>query len=359
MRSLGGREVQDSISGRVSARGAQCHHLENQERVLHNRARWNPDLLLSTINAGGFPFRSSWELSPGSRKMMESRGSGGCNSSWGSMTGKDSVEGEIHPIQAGDFNDSGTACGRKEVVVDLGQGACGGEVLVKGDMVGDKPVIEESHLMRAGRVFEPVRSLQGDKIVVAVGGPSGSGKSEIASLIGSMFIREGRNSYVLSCDNYPHRPPRINDAERDSLYKAHGERGLIDYLGTQREIDFERLTALVAAFKSGAESLALRIMDAATSVVHKDPRMLDVSKINVLVLEGTWSHQVEGCDYRIFLDTTPEETRAHRLKRGRDPLSAFGELVLGIEQAKLEVLREKANLVIANSGATRAGKLLI
>lgn len=226
------------------------------------------------------------------------------------------------------------------------------EVLVRGDMVGDKPLIGPSHTLRASRLFPEIRGL-GPKLVVAVCGPSGSGKSEIASLLGTAFIREGRAAYVLSCDNYPWRPPRSNDAHRVALHEAQGDQGLVDYLGTNNEIDFPRIAKLVSDFKAGAPELLLRIMDTTTHFVFDDRRALDTSKLDVLVLEGTWSGTIQGTDVKIFLETNFQETLEHRRKRARDPITPFGEKVLSIEQEKLERIKNGCNMVITVDGELR------
>ena len=226
------------------------------------------------------------------------------------------------------------------------------EVLVRGDMVGDKPLIGPSHTLRAATLYPALRTLK-EKSVVAICGPSGSGKSEIASLLGTAFIRDGRPAYVLSCDNYPWRPPRSNDAHRVALFESQQDKGLVDYLGTNNEIDFPRLAQLIADFKAGASELQLRIMDTTNHYVHDDRRILDASKIDVLVLEGTWSGTIPGADAKVFLETNFHETLEHRRKRARDPITPFGEKVLGIEQEKLERIKQSCNFVIDVEGKLR------
>jgi alpha-galactosidase len=220
------------------------------------------------------------------------------------------------------------------------------ELRIWGDMFGDKIVIGDGHTRQVEALFPKVLSLP-KKSVITVGGPSGSGKSEIGSLLGTCFINANRNTYVISCDNYPHRPPRINDQRRAELYKQGGEAALVDYLGTPNEIDFSRMNQLIADFKSGASELNLRIMDCKNNCVADDNRTLDVSEIEILVLEGTWSALVEDVDVRIFLDSDFKKTLEHRKKRARDPLTPFGETVLTIEQKKLERIRDtRADIVI-------------
>lgn len=225
------------------------------------------------------------------------------------------------------------------------------ELAVQGDMYGDKILISQSHELRATRIFELILPLVTNKFVVAIGGPSGSGKSEIAALVGTKFIKEtNRNSYVISCDNYAHRPPRKNDQMRVTLHANGSGEALSGYLGTQEEADYNRLNKLIADFKANEKSLDLRIMNAKDSCVHMDPHPVDFSGIEVIVLEGTWSHLVRGSDVKVFLETDFEKTLAHRKTRARDPITRFSEIVLKVEQGKLEKLNEKADIVIDTEG---------
>lgn len=233
----------------------------------------------------------------------------------------------------------------------------GGEdsgLAVQGDMYGDKIIISDSHELRANRIFELILPLVTNKFVVAIGGPSGSGKSEIAALVGSKFIKDAnRNTYVISCDNYAHRPPRENDRQRAALCGDGDMKALEAYLGSPQEADFDRLSRLMADFKENGKKMNLRIMNARDCHVHMDPYPLDSSQIQVLILEGTWSHLVMGADIKVFLETDFEKTLAHRKTRARDPITPFGEMVLRIEQSKLDEIREKADIIIDPGGRIR------
>ncbi|WKZ57642.1 MAG: hypothetical protein QY326_02965 [Bdellovibrionota bacterium] len=219
------------------------------------------------------------------------------------------------------------------------------EVLVRGDMRGDRPLIGDSHRLRAEALFALLRELP-KKSVLAIGGPSGSGKSEIASLLGSSFIRHGRPAYVLSCDNYPWRPPRANDQHREDLFKEGERAALVGYLGTKNEIDFNRIGEIVNQFKQGVASIPLRIMDTTEHYVFNDRLLVDFGGIDILLLEGTWSCTVANTTRRVFLETNFTETIEHRRKRARDPITPFGELVLGIEQEKLNAISKQCDFII-------------
>ena len=280
------------------------------------------------------------------------------------------------------------------------------EDIPHGDMPGDKIEIGESHIAKAKTIFPIlVKELQAkmsanpySRAVVAVCGGSGVGKSEIASLLSYMLETAGIGSYTMSGDNYPHRIPMYNDAERlhtfrkcgirgmvdagvmnpenaekirelqraeDDANKAHldtdtwfrsyfeaGSKGLNDYLGTPNETDFEEVDQIMKAFKDGADKLYLKRMGRDEASLWYDE--VDLSNKNVLIVE--WTHgnsdYMSQVDVPVLLNSTPEETLEHRRSRNRDGKldSPFTMLVLELEQKKLVDQAHKAKIIISKSG---------
>jgi alpha-galactosidase len=235
---------------------------------------------------------------------------------------------------------------------------------------------------------------------VSVYGGSGVGKSEIASLLGEYCRLQGFASYVLSGDNYALRIPEHNDLERLSVYRnaalsafamderftnarmtrlkemwpslgdmspgaytaneaewmnnyhLAGRRALVDYLGTEREIDFATVNTIISSFKAGAHEMNLKRMGRTADDVHYEA--IDFSDARVLIIEWTHGNNplLEGVDFPIFLFSTPAETLAHRLARGRDKNadSPLISLVLDIEQEKLVGQAPRASLIISKDG---------
>ena len=276
------------------------------------------------------------------------------------------------------------------------------EDIPHGDMPGDKVCIGEDHIRKAQLLFpkllEALKELPGGKAVVSVFGGSGVGKSEIASLLGWYLRCAGIGSYVISGDNYPHRIPLYNDAERLRIFRAGGLKGLLasgdysrevqteldalwpegldaepkeagarpwlaayqaagrkalsDYLGTEKEQDYEELNAILAAFRRGERTVWLKRMGRREEERWYDP--VDFSQVEVLILE--WTHggnpALRGIDVPIFLNSTPEETREHRRLRARDGKtdSAFTTMVLEIEQEELRRAAPKARFILSKAG---------
>ncbi len=277
------------------------------------------------------------------------------------------------------------------------------ETIPHGDMPGDKVQIGPDHITKASTIFPDLVRLaasesRNGRVVIAVCGGSGVGKSEIASLLSHYFRSAGVGSYTLSGDNYPKRIPMYNDAERNRIFRAAGLRALVDsgaycnavketlfrlwqqetdaepsltaehpwletyqrggrkalaaYLGTDAEQDYEELSGIIAQFHAGAEKIWLKRMGRTEDERWYDA--VDLSDTNVLILE--WTHgnsdYLRGVDIPVLLNSTPEQTRAHRRSRSRDGKtdSPFTTMVLEIEQAELDSCAHKAKIIIAKTG---------
>ncbi len=276
----------------------------------------------------------------------------------------------------------------------------------KGDMPGDKVNIGPEHIRKAQIIFPKLLDLlipaldenPCQRVVVVVCGGSGVGKSEIASLISFYLSRLGIGSYTLSGDNYPHRIPKYNDAERLrifrksgidglishgqyiegrqailkeiqesgndsnpeyvnrypwlSLYQGAGRNGLRNYLGTTNEIDFQELSGIISRFKNGESGIFLKRMGREETELWYDH--VDFTDKNVLIIEWTHgnNHNLQGVDIPILLNSTPRETLEHRRSRNRDGAtdSPFTTMVLELEQEMLISQAPKAKLICSKSG---------
>lgn len=273
-----------------------------------------------------------------------------------------------------------------------------------GDMPGDKITIVPQHIEKAALIFprlvekilQQVKDTGSSKVVVAVSGGSGVGKTGVAALFTYFLETLGIGSYTLSGDNYPKRIPVYNDAERlkifreegilqmitDSVYNEEnaqllrkfqdkeieadwsvveeypwmssyikgGIEGLTGYLGTENEINFAQLSQVIKQFKSEQGKIWLKRMGRTETSLYFDE--LDFSAINILIIE--WTHgnneALEGVDIPIFLNSTPTETLQNRLARNRDGKadSPFVARVLEIEQEKLIKQAAKSKIIVSN-----------
>lgn len=274
-----------------------------------------------------------------------------------------------------------------------------------GDMPGDKVEIGTDHIRKSETIFRELLKIipqnlgeTKEKLVLAVCGGSGVGKSEIASLLSYYFNELGIGSYTLSGDNYPRRIPKYNDAERLRIFRLAGVRALVEakmmtpeiysvlrelqekeedadkkyeqtyswfsvylkgaidglkeYLGTEREIDFDEVNKIVKRFKDGEEQIYLKRMGRTESELWYEN--VDFSNVDVMVIE--WTHgnsdNYQGVDIPILLNSTPQETLEHRRSRNRDGKtdSPFTMRVLECEQEMLEKQAHKAKIILSKQG---------
>lgn len=157
---------------------------------------------------------------------------------------------------------------------------------------------------------------------------------------------------MLTGDNYPHRIPMRNDEERLNVYNESGEDGLRGYLGTPKEIDFDRINKELSEFKEGKDIIEIKHMGRQDGDISYDET--DFTGIKVLILEWTHggSEYLKGVDIPVFLESSPEETKARRIKRGRDENTAspFICRVVELEQEKLDLQSKNARIVVGKDG---------
>ena len=272
-----------------------------------------------------------------------------------------------------------------------------------GDMPGDKVIISDALIPHARTLFrllvKKMREKGDEKYVISIFGGSGSGKSVTTSLLTYYLNEAGIKAYAMSGDNYPRRIPEYNDAERVSIFRSEGLKGLLKenayspevqavlsdlwkketdsdpaeteaypwlkiyqtygreglkgYLGEDKEQDYAQVNDVLAAFKRGDEKIWMKRMGRTEDARWYDE--IDFSDTDVLLLEWTHSgsEQVKNVDIAICLRSTPEETKAYRLFRARDGKadSPFVTMVLEIEQEKLDRrMEDNADVILSKEG---------
>src|SRR5438270_1183776 len=139
-----------------------------------------------------------------------------------------------------------------------------------------------------------------DRVVIAIAGESGSGKSVTATGLARALEAGGAPTVVLHQDDYFHRPPRANHEHR-----------ILD-LGSvgPQEVNLELMRTHIAAFRAGANDVTVPRVDYPGDRFLA--RQLDFSASRTLIVEGTYVLGLEDSDVRIFLDATSDDTRERR-----------------------------------------------
>jgi len=205
---------------------------------------------------------------------------------------------------------------------------------MKGDILKIKPY----HTAAAGAVYGLIRAdvaASPGRYVVAVGGESGSGKSETAAELARFADEDGFPTLVLQQDDYFELPPKTNERRRREDFARVGtgevRLDLLDeHLKLARDPAVSRLEKPLSLFEE----------DELTSEV------VPLAGVKLVVAEGTYTPSLSNVDCRVFIDRDYRATRAARAERGREGQDKFLERVLAREHEFIAPLKGRADIVI-------------
>lgn len=227
---------------------------------------------------------------------------------------------------------------------------------------GDRPRIASQHAWSAEqlvpRIVEAQRQATG-RLIVAIGGESGAGKTEIAHCLAIALRRHPLWAALLPGDVFFRLPPRANHEARLAAAAAGT---LADYIGPPREIDLAGLDAALAAARDPRTGELHSPSDCRTLGARRYPRVpLALAHCQVVIVDLTYAMQLETPALRIFLDSDFAERREYIRRRNtaRDPDQdfAFIEQVLAIEHAQISRTAARAHLRVDLRGEVYAPAL--
>jgi uridine kinase len=201
-------------------------------------------------------------------------------------------------------------------------------------MLGDVLLIQEKHKLAAKAIVEHVKALDDDKITIAVGGESGSGKTELGHEIAHLLKSQGTPAKVMHIDNYYKTSPQ----ERNPWRKAHG----VESIG-YTEYDWGLINQNLADFHNDAAEAIMPCIDLLTD--QEDKLITSFKGLKFMVIEGLYAVQAEA-DLRVFIDLTYHETKKAQLVRGKETMDEWRAQVLEREHQVVRSLRPLANLIV-------------
>jgi uridine kinase len=187
------------------------------------------------------------------------------------------------------------------------------------------------------------------RLIAALGGESGVGKSEVAEFLRFALRREKIQAWTVAGDAFFKRIPSENHLARLKAYQA-GK--LDDYLGPQ-EVDLARLESILRLAKQ-RENRQLFIPSDCRRLHSKryEHVPVDLSGTDVILVDLTYSLLLEGADLKVFFESDYkrrlEEIRRRNLGRDPDQDFAFILKVLEIEHRIIQDLRGEADLIVAD-----------
>lgn len=226
---------------------------------------------------------------------------------------------------------------------------------------GDRPRIATQHAWSAEQLVPRIVEMQRAaarahrRLIVAIGGESGSGKTEIAHCLGVALRRHRVRSALLPGDVFFRRPPRANHEARLAADRAGR---LADYIGPPHEIDLDALDRALGQAGDPQTPAIVCPSDCRALPGRRYPRVpLDLSRSQIVLVDLTYAMLLGVPDLRIFLQSDHRERCEYILQRNtaRDPDQDFSFVakVLAIEHEQIQRTAVLAHVIVDITGAVR------
>lgn len=202
-------------------------------------------------------------------------------------------------------------------------------------MLGDVLLIAEKHQKAGDAILEMVLQNKKPKMMVAISGESGSGKSELAHVIAKGLRKHGIMAKPLHIDNYY----RIHPLERTEWRKNNGIQNVVG----PGEYDWDTIIRNINEFKEGKLSTG-PCVDLVTEQI--DQLTTDYSQIDMLIIDGLYAIKVPEVDLRVFIELTYHETKKAQVVRGKEPQNEYRMQVLEKEHQEVQLLKPTADVFI-------------
>jgi uridine kinase len=157
------------------------------------------------------------------------------------------------------------------------------------------------------------------RIVIGIGGESGSGKSVAATSLARALDAEGMRTCVIHADDYFHLPPLSNHERRVCDLRHVGP----------HEVNLTLIQEHIRDFHAARNNVVTPRVDYPAN--RFDTHRVDFGTFQAMVVEGTYVLPLEGLDVRIFFTATHQETLERRRRRNRDIDAPIINDILAIE----------------------------
>lgn len=197
-------------------------------------------------------------------------------------------------------------------------------------------LIDEKHRVAGEAIMQMILENRKPKMMVAISGESGSGKSELAHVIAKGLRKHGIMAKPLHIDNYY----RIHPLERTQWRLDNG----IENVVGPGEYDWDTIMRNIAEFKEGKISTG-PCVDLVTEQI--DQLTTDYSGIDMLIIDGLYAIKVPDVDLRVFIELTYHETKKAQVVRGKEPQNEYRMRVLEKEHQEVQALKPMADVLIS------------
>ena len=218
---------------------------------------------------------------------------------------------------------------------------------------GDPPVIKPNHKKAAEGLLPSVMEAaerarsRDERLVIALGGESGAGKTEIAEYLRFLLRRGQMRGVTISGDAFFRLSPSDNHEARLAAYDA----GTLErYLGPS-EVDLPLLDSILRRARQRKVSEVFVPSDCRRVGSRRYTAVpVDLTGMEVVCIDLTYSLLLEHATLKIFLESDYEqrieEVRERNLRRDPDQDFTFIVKVLEIEHRIIQQLKPEAHLIV-------------
>lgn len=206
-------------------------------------------------------------------------------------------------------------------------------------MIGDKLAYHSGFKQTNNKIIDTLRSqlLSGQRICIAIGGESGSGKTSLAyALLLDIENSLGLKGYLFHGDDYFFLPPKDNHNQRLKDIANVGS----------SEVDLELLDKHLSSFLSNKGHINKPLVHYENNSIGCET--IDSSRFDFCIVEGTYTMLLKNTTYKVFIENSFIDTKSNRVKRARDIMNDFNEKVLEIEHNIINEQSKYANLLVKN-----------
>ncbi|MCF8347203.1 MAG: hypothetical protein K9G61_00195 [Bacteroidales bacterium] len=209
-------------------------------------------------------------------------------------------------------------------------------------MLEDVLLIADKHRQAAAFIVNEIMKRRKDKMIVAISGESGSGKSELTHVIAKSLRKEGVFAKPIHIDNFYNTLP----LERTEWRTKHGIENVVGI----NEYRWDKVYQVIEDFKNSRQS-TMPCVDLVTEQV--DQLSTDFKKVDMLIIDGLYAINTEGADLKVFIELTYHETKKAQTDRGKEPDNPYRWSVLEQEHKAVQSIKGKADILIDKSYQVR------
>lgn len=204
-------------------------------------------------------------------------------------------------------------------------------------MLEDVLLITDKHREAGKIILDYIRRHPKEKMIVAISGESGSGKTELAHVIAKGLRKDKIFAKPLHTDNFYNTHPLL----RREWRIKNGIQNVVGY----NEYQWDAIEAVLQAFKNG-EVVQMPCVDLVTEQV--DQLTTDFKNIDMLILDGLYAIKAKDIDVRVFIDLTYLQTKEKHTtdSRGKEVMDEVRWEILGREHDQVSELKKLADLIV-------------